>query len=299
MRADLNRKKKTQTEDAIHSSLTLLELGSGRASVLSTFLEGRAVALDRSLLLCCTLSTGVLDEDKLHLTISLLREKYVPSFLSVVRGLDQLFQNPNSTTLSEFALKQLKALTDKLLTLIMQAPTSPPAVRNGLVGLKEDLSSLSLYMTGFEAQETALWREFFVQAAMASGGRQFDEARTGLAEGLKELRATLAETDGETICDKLATAEHKLLLQVCLCLTDCQPLLELVTCCDTNRMGTEKFLASLLRQVQDFFRLLSDLCDSYCERELSWNFVSGLSLVRITRHFETRGGGEAMESGRR
>ncbi|CAD7955539.1 unnamed protein product [Amoebophrya sp. A25] len=297
------------TKEAVHSSQTLLELGSDRDQTASIFLTGRGIALDSCLDACVRESSDKHDEHALQRVTTLLVEKYAALLRQIVEGYLLLSAQTaeRQETLRAFVLKRLQRVSETVVRFVSETAASPSAVRSCLQDLGRSFAFLATEDTDNVRRQT--FGSLVSNAALLSAAKTFESVQDTMVSQLKELHVAL-QAPGLSHADaltKIGSAEHAMLLQGCLCLTDCQPLADLVS---EHAAPSDKLLQSLVKNVQDFFLAYLETCKLVCKdkgeraasdvaalmpknvlaiRALAWSPKFALALVRIGRHLETRG----------
>lgn len=106
-------------------------------------------------------------------------------------------------------------------------------MKNCLQYLKDDLLSLRDLKVNQEVGldekniqilfDKTFHDDLFFQCAVLTSAHHFGKAQEGMIDNLVELHKTLSAVKMEdaTVLEKVSAAEHAMLLDVCLCLTDC------------------------------------------------------------------------------
>lgn len=104
----------------------------------------------------------------------------------------------------------------------------------------------------------------------------FAELHTEMSAISGSLSGSGTNEDGNSvILEKIGSIEHAMLLHGCLCLTDCQPLTDLIT----EKSAASKLLNTIVKHVQEFFSAFTEVCQLVSETKGQKLEVDTVSLT--------------------
>jgi len=282
-------------DEAVNSSVTLLDMGKDSSKVIREYLSGRKAVLRQSLEHCfCPEPLDLLsgrkeaasdDQKDLHTPESValhsacwrLNDTYVPSLCDAVEGFQKLQEGRAPTEeeglLPEFVSARLVEMFERLFGLIEQK--RPPirvlvscmhSIRDAMIRLHSSLPELLTQLC-----LAAVGR--FASSAMRSA---FADAASSLVQELCKLHGECkrlqesgnsgqSENSGlNEVLEQIAKSEHALLMTAFTALTKCQPL---VTMLGSDFSSCQQLLGELHDNLVRLFLVFCEASLRYIGRD--------------------------------
>ncbi|CAJ1429526.1 unnamed protein product [Effrenium voratum] len=250
LRSDLS------VDEAVNSSVTLLDLGEDQVKVVGEYLTGRTSTLRRSLAECFTAGTmepppapeGELTKDQEELrrpesqalcqACTRATEAYVPPLCDAVEGYQKLLEVRGSgssavdeNVLPDFVSARIEDLCERI-TQLVEGKCPPSRVLVSCIHSVRD--SLRRLHSLLPALLTKLFRAFLSRTAMDAMKALFATACSEMLTELCKLHGEckrLGESSSsglDDVLEEIARTEQNLIKHGFKALTECQPLLSLL-----------------------------------------------------------------------
>eukprot|EP00927_Polykrikos_kofoidii_P038452 TRINITY_DN32796_c0_g1_i1.p1 TRINITY_DN32796_c0_g1~~TRINITY_DN32796_c0_g1_i1.p1 ORF type:complete len:812 (+),score=188.65 TRINITY_DN32796_c0_g1_i1:91-2526(+) len=284
-----------KVDEALESSVTLLDLGENYERVLGEFTAGRCAVLLKSLESCFVIEEAVeeamaaesrgegskLQGDKedlqrpasvaLRTVCSRATESFIPQLCEAVEAFSKLQKMPelpqmvSDDTISDFVSPQVEALCEHLSKLIERG--CPPtrvlvscvhSVRDALRKLHSLLPRLLL----------RLFNAFLVRTAETALRASFAAAASLLVLDMRKLHGDcerLQESKNsddvlDDVLQEISAAEGAVMMHIFRALSDCQPLVSLF---GSERVACQHLMSGLQANTTTFFRAFVEVSHVY------------------------------------
>jgi len=319
------RSPELSVDEAVNSSVTLLDLGEDQVKVVSEYLTGRTATLRRSLSDCFAagiagaapppLEEGVeLTKDQeelrrpeslaLHGACAKATEAYVPPLCDAVEGFQKLIEVRNAAggtsvdenVLPDFVSARIEDLCERITQLVDQKCPPSRVLVSCIHSVRDSLRRLHSLLP---ALLTRLFRAFLGRTAMDAMRSLFVTACGQMTSELCKLHGECKKLGESTssglddVLEEIAKTEQALIMHGFTALTECQPLQSLL---GPDKAANQQLIRGLHAQLSAFFSSFVELCRGYAgETEpskvvaaLDWCGVFALALVRVGRHLEVK-----------
>ncbi|CAK9113999.1 Vacuolar protein sorting-associated protein 51 homolog (Protein fat-free homolog) [Durusdinium trenchii] len=269
------RSPELSVDEAVNSSVTLLDLGEDQVKVVSEYLTGRTATLRRSLSDCFAPSAadapaveGELTKDQeelrrpesmaLHTACGKATEAYVPPLCDAVEGFQKLLEVRNASgatvdenVLPDFVSARIEDLCERITQLVDQKVPPSRVLVSCIHSVRDSLRRLHSLLP---ALLTRLFRSFLTRTAMDAMRSLFATACSQMTSELCKLHGeckNLGESSSsglDDVLEEIAKTEQALIMNGFTALTECQPLQSL--------LGPDKVWSGLLRQRSGETRML-------------------------------------------
>eukprot|EP00434_Breviolum_minutum_P015160 symbB.v1.2.013371.t2/scaffold943.1/size149931/3 len=253
------RSPELSVDEAVNSSVTLLDLGEDQVKVVSEYLTGRTATLRRSLSDCFAagiagaapppLEEGVeLTKDQeelrrpeslaLHGACAKATEAYVPPLCDAVEGFQKLIEvrNASSTSVDEnvlpdFVSARIEDLCERITQLVDQKCPPSRVLVSCIHSVRDSLRRLHSLLP---ALLTRLFRAFLGRTAMDAMRSLFVTACGQMTSELCKLHGECKKLGESTssglddVLEEIAKTEQALIMHGFTALTECQPLQSLL-----------------------------------------------------------------------
>jgi len=279
-------------DEAVNSSVTLLDMGKDHTKVLREYLAGRTAVLKQSLKHCfCgeplhapgfgrvdSVANGAEmskeeqdmrrpESQELQSACWRLTDSYVPQLCDAVEGCQRLQEASEGSVadvlLQDFVSQRVQELCDRLFGLI--SDRRPPvrvlvscvhsvrdALRRAHAAMPEPVSKTFMAFLALTADAALRW-------TFADASSRLVSALSALHADCKRLQES-ASSGLDDVLEQIAMAEQALLKQSFGALLDSQPLLKLL---GPDRPACQRLFAEVQRQELAFFWAFAEVCFRY------------------------------------
>jgi hypothetical protein len=318
------RSSELSVQDAVSSSITLLDLGADRPRVATDFLAGRGVALQECLSDCFADDFFSEPGEELNRACAAATEKYLPMLCDAVEGFQRLPESRSAkpgtanqeAALSDFVSVRIESFFERTSGLVEKCKPQARVLVSCVDSVKDALRRLHSLMPRLL---TKLFTSFLGRIACTTVKSLFSAAATAAIADLQKLHGTckaLQESKNvnlDAFHEVVVNTEGSVLSHGFTALEDCQPLLGLL---GSERAACQQLCRELHEQLFRFFLTFATACNLYLGKtaaeassfadasllvsgqilivavdafaELEWVGLFGLSLVSIGRHFEEK-----------
>ncbi|CAK9100016.1 unnamed protein product [Durusdinium trenchii] len=280
------RSPELSVDEAVNSSVTLLDLGEDQVKVVSEYLTGRTATLRRSLSDCFAPSAadapaveGELTKDQeelrrpesmaLHTACGKATEAYVPPLCDAVEGFQKLLEVRNASgatvdenVLPDFVSARIEDLCERITQLVDQKVPPSRVLVSCIHSVRDSLRRLHSLLP---ALLTRLFRSFLTRTAMDAMRSLFATACSQMTSELCKLSAypvrssrehgeckNLGESSSsglDDVLEEIAKTEQALIMNGFTALTECQPLQSLL---GPDKAESEHFVLQTFRPSQSW-----------------------------------------------
>lgn len=267
-------------DEAVNSSVTLLDLGEDQAKVTKEYLTGRTSMLRQSLDKC--FDPTMLEQAKLEdpssegvmlsAACAALVDLYVPQLCASVEGFQKLAEGraaareaegPESL-LSDFVTSRiLSEMCGRISSLLERHPAPNPILVACVHSVRDSLKRLHTLLPRLM---TKLFLTFLSRTANDAMKVLFSDASSQLVADLFGLHGQckrLAESNEaglDDVLEEIAKTEQSLIMHGFTALTECQPLLGLL---GSDKPACQLFLRGLQEQLVRLFSAFVEACHGY------------------------------------
>jgi len=286
-------------DEAVNSSLTLLDLGEDQPKVAMKYLTGRAAVLERSLQRCFDAEAAesslppdkelTRDQQELQRPESLALHSacmravetqggYVPLLCDAVEGFLKLqdgrapsISEGGEDALSEFVSARVQALCQQISRLVEQKCPPIRVLVSCIHSVRDALRRLHSMMPRLL---TKLFKGFQNSIAHDAMKALFASAASALVADLIRLHGKCKELQSsanssldeilESTLEEIVKTEQNMIMHGFTALTDCQPLLNLL---GSDKPACQQLVRGLHAQLVVFFLAFVDACHAYVRRQ--------------------------------
>jgi hypothetical protein len=282
-------------DEAVNSSLTLLDLGEDRSKVAMKYLTGRAAVLQAALHRCFDSEAAAAqpsldrelskDQQELQRPESLAlhgacmraiegHSGYVPLLCDAVEGFLKLQESQappasegSDDPLSEFVTARVQELCARISRLVEQKCPPTRVLVSCIHSVRDALRRLHSMMPRLL---TKLFKTFQNSIAHDAMKALFSSASSALVADLLRLHGECKRLQGsvnssldeilESTLEEIVKTEQNMIMHGFTALTDCQPLLNLL---GSDKDACKQLVRSLHGQLVVFFLAFVDTCHAY------------------------------------
>jgi len=290
---DRLRSPELSVDEAVNSSVTLLDLGEDQVKVTGEYLTGRTAALRRSLAACFEsleevpgLENGdeeiTKDQEEsrrpesitLHTACRRATETYVPPLCDSVEGFQKLLEARagsggavDENILPDFVSARIEDLCERITQLVDKKCPPTRVLVSCIHSVRDSLRRLHSLLP---ALLTRLFRAFLGRTAMDAMKALFSTACSGMLVEMCKLHKEckkLGESSSsglDDVLEEIAKTEQALIMHGFTALTECQPLQSLL---GPDKVAGQQLVRGLHMQLTGFFATFTEICRAYAGGE--------------------------------
>lgn len=286
---DRLRSSELSVEEAVNSSVTLLDLGEDQVKVSSEYLTGRTGALRSRLAACFDPLEDApgpepgdeeLSKDQeelrrpeslaLHGACRRATETYVPMLCDAVEGFQKLLEVRSGSgsavdenVLPEFVSARIEDLCDRITQLVDKKCPPTRVLVSCIHSVRDSLRRLHSLLP---ALLTRLFRAFLGRTAMDAMKALFATACSAMLTEMCKLHQEckkLGESSSsglDDVLEEIAKTEQSVIMHGFTALTECQPLQSLL---GPDKVAGQQLIRGLHSQLTTFFTTFTEVCRTY------------------------------------
>ncbi|OLQ06779.1 Lon protease-like, mitochondrial [Symbiodinium microadriaticum] len=286
---DRLRSPELSVEEAVNSSVTLLDLGEDQVKVSSEYLTGRTGALRSRLAACFDPLEDApgpepgdeeLSKDQeelrrpeslaLHGACRRATETYVPMLCDAVEGFQKLLEVRSGSgsavdenVLPEFVSARIEDLCDRITQLVDKKCPPTRVLVSCIHSVRDSLRRLHSLLP---ALLTRLFRAFLGRTAMDAMKALFATACSAMLTEMCKLHQEckkLGESSSsglDDVLEEIAKTEQSVIMHGFTALTECQPLQSLL---GPDKVAGQQLIRGLHSQLTTFFTTFTEVCRTY------------------------------------
>jgi len=270
-------------DEAVNSSVTLLDMGKDQAKVAQEYLGGRMAVLRKDLERCFDpeplggfpfehVPVAELTKDQkelrrpesvaLHGACWRAAELYVPQLCDAVEGFQKIVDGRaesciNENSLPDFASARVEEMCDRFTKLIEQNCPSTRVLVSCVHLLRDGLRRLHL---SIPAQLTRIFTDFLCRTASCKLRGTFAEAATATVQEFINLHAKCSNASLDGVLEQIAKTEQVVMMRYFRVLTDCQALLSLL---NFERASCTRLVGELRENLVMLLLTFVEVCHRY------------------------------------
>lgn len=286
-------------DEAVNSSVTLLDMGKDQTKVVSEYLRGRVAVLKSSLEHCFCLeplelftrrqATAEADQQDLHSPESIalnsavwrLNDTYVPPLSDAVEGFYRLQEGrmhseDDLSMLPGFVRERVQEMFERLFRFVQEKRVSTRVLVSCVHSVRDAMRRLHTLMPLMVTELVSAFllrvasfatRVIFVEAASALASELL--ALHGRCKGLQESSAAAggpasANAGLDEVLEQIARTEHTMIMNTFTALTTCQPLCAML---GPDRPSREQFVRELNGHLCMLHLVFAEACLCYVGRD--------------------------------
>ncbi|CAE7248166.1 vps51 [Symbiodinium sp. CCMP2592] len=286
---DRLRSPELSVEEAVNSSVTLLDLGEDQVKVSSEYLTGRTGALRSRLAACFDPLEDApgpepgdeeLSKDQeelrrpesmaLHGACRRATETYVPMLCDAVEGFQKLLEVRSGSAsavdenvLPEFVSARIEDLCERITQLVDKKCPPTRVLVSCIHSVRDSLRRLHSLLP---ALLTRLFRAFLGRTAMDAMKALFATACSAMLTEMCKLHQEckkLGESSSsglDDVLEEIAKTEQSVIMHGFTSLTECQPLQSLL---GPDKVASQQLIRGLHSQLTAFFTTFTEVCRTY------------------------------------